>query len=131
MKSLFTKFLKFYKNTNLATKALITIGMIALIETVLTVFLDTSQTSPNAIAIRSVMSSIFGFIFGSQLSENSNIENINIQTQIAILVALICLITSIIAHWLNVNQVGAASVEIRNLLFSAVGFLLSRAKHTG
>ena len=130
MKNLIGKFAIFYQNINLATKSLIIIGMICLIETVFSVFLDINQTTPNDIAIRSVMSSIFGFIFGSQLSENSNVANRNIQTQIAFTVSLICLIASIAGHWLFVNQDGAASVEIRNLLFSAVGFLLSRAKHS-
>jgi hypothetical protein len=130
MKLLFCKFVEFYKSINLATKSLIIIGMVSLIETVLTVFLDIQQTSPNDIAIRSIMSSIFGFIFGSQLSENSNVGNRNIQTQISLIVSLMCLTTIILGHWLYVNQDGAAMVEIRNLLFSAVGFLLSRAKNS-
>ncbi|QAA32442.1 hypothetical protein [Clostridium manihotivorum] len=130
MKSLLRRFVRFYKGLNLATRALIIVGMISLVETVLTVFFDANQTSPNSIAIRSVMSSIFGFIFGSQLSENSNLENVNIQTQIAIIVAIVCLATSIAGHWVYINQAGAAAVEIRNLLFSAVGFLLSRAKQS-
>ena len=130
MKNLICKCIKFYKTINLATKSLIIIGMICLIQTVISIFIDSNQTSPNDIAIRSVMSSIFGFIFGSQLSENSNVSDKNIQTQIALIVALISLATSIVGHWFDVDQDEAASVEIRNLLFSAVGFLLSRAKHS-
>jgi hypothetical protein len=130
MRKMLNKLMEFYARINLATKSLIIIGLISLIETVLTVFFDTHQTSPNSIAIRSVMSSIFGFIFGSKLSENSNMENRCIQTQLAFAVAIICLITIIIGHWINVKQDGAALVEIRNLLFSAVGFLLSRAKNS-
>jgi ABC-type cobalamin transport system permease subunit len=129
MKSFFSKFKKFYESINLTTKSLIIIGLICLFETVITVFFDTHQTSPNDIAVRSVMSSIFGFIFGSQLSENSNMENRNIQTLIAFVVSMVCLITIIAGHWLHAKQDGAALVEIRNLLFSAVGFMLSRAKH--
>jgi hypothetical protein len=129
LKNLIGKFNKFYKTINLATKSLIIIGIVCLIQTVFSIFLDTNQTSPNDVAIRSVMSSIFGFIFGSQLSENSNVANKNIQTQIALTVSIICLMASIVGHWFHVNEDGAASVEIRNLLFSAVGFILSRAKH--
>lgn len=128
MKSLIRKLIKYYESINLATKALIIIGMVCLAETVITVFFHVHQTNPDDIAIRSVMSSIFGFIFGAQLSENSNIENKNIQTQMALFVSLICLTTIILGQLLYVNQDGAALVEIRNLLFSAVGFLLSRAK---
>lgn len=130
MKNLVIKFIKFYKSINKVIKSLIIIGLLSLTETVFTVFWDAEQTSPNDIAVRSVMSSIFGFIFGSQLSENSNVKNRNIQTKIAFTVALICLATLILGHWFNVNQNGAATVEIRNLLFSAVGFLLSSAKHS-
>lgn len=129
MKNLIDKFFKLYRTINLVTKSLIIIGLISLIETVFTVFFDTQQTSPNDIAIRSVMSSIFGFIFGSQLSEKFNIKNRNIQIQIALTVSLICITTLILGHWFYVNQDGAAAVGIRNLLFSAVGFLLSRSKH--
>jgi hypothetical protein len=46
----------------------------------------------------------------------------------ALIVSLICLTTIILGQLFYVNQGGAALVEIRNLLFSAVGFLLSRAK---
>jgi hypothetical protein len=130
MKNVINKFIKFYGNINLATKSLIIIGLVSLIETILTVFFDTNQVSANSVAIRSVMSSIFGFIFGAQLSENSNIESRNVQTQVSLIVSLACLITIILGHWINTKQDGAAIVEIRNLLFSAVGFLLSRAKHS-
>lgn len=130
MKNLVIKFIKFYKSINKVIKSLIIIGLLSLTETVFTVFWDAEQTSPNDIAVRSVMSSIFGFIFGSQLSENSNVKNRNIQTKTAFTVSLICLTTLILGHWFYVNQNGAATVEIRNLLFSAVGFLLSSAKHS-
>ena len=128
MKHMIKKINNFYKSIDLSTKSLILIGMISLIQTVISIFFDAQQISPNDVAIRSIMASIFGFIFGSQLSENSNIKNKNIQTITAISVALVCLITSILSHWFELSQDTAAVVEIRNLLFSAVGFLLSRAK---
>ena len=130
MKYLINKIMKFYESIDLSTKSLIIIGFISLIQTVITIFFDAEQTSPNDVAIRSIMASIFGFIFGSQLSENSNIKSRNIQTTTAIIVALVCLNTVILAHWFQANQDEAAAVEVRNLLFSAVGFLLSRAKHS-
>jgi hypothetical protein len=128
MKQMIREIKDYCKSISLATKALIFIGITSLIQTVVTIFFDIDQTSPNDIAIRSVMSNIFGFIFGAQLSENSNVKNRQLQTLVAIIVASISLATLVLGHWVDVSQIGAASVEIRNLLFSAVGFLLSRAK---
>ncbi|MEG0771984.1 hypothetical protein [Clostridium sp.] len=128
MRRMIHEITEYCRTISLATKALIFIGIISLVETVIAIFLDVDQTSPNDVAIRSVMSNIFGFVFGAQLSENSNVKNRHLQTLVAVIVASICLSTLILGHWIDVNQTGASSVEIRNLLFSAVGFLLSRAK---
>ena len=130
MKHLINKITKYIKSIDLITRSLIIIGMISLLQTVISIFFDEYQTSPNDVAIRSVMASIFGFVFGTQLSENSNIKNIKIQTITAITVAFICLVSTILGHWFQVDQNAAAAVEIRNLLFSAVGFLLSRATNS-
>jgi hypothetical protein len=128
MRRMIHEITEYCRTISLATKALIFIGIISLIETVIAIFFDVDQTSPNDVAIRSVMSNIFGFVFGAQLSENSNVKNRHLQTVVAVIVAAICITTLILGHWIDVDQTGAASVEIRNLLFSAVGFLLSRAK---
>ncbi|WML32621.1 hypothetical protein [Clostridium sp. OS1-26] len=120
---------EYVSSTTMAVKSLILIGFIALIETILTIFFNSNnQNSPTDIAIRSVMSNIFGFIFGAQTTENSNISNKNLQTIVACSVAIICLLISIAVHWLGLNQDGSSIVEIRNLLFASVGFLLGRAR---
>lgn len=128
MKAMMKKVSDYFKAINLATKVLILIGIFCLLETAISIFYFADQSSPNAVAIRSVMSSIFGFIFGAQLTENSNINNRYIQTVTASSVAIICLLALTIAHFTGINQIGAASVEVRNLMFSAIGFLISRAK---
>lgn len=129
MKKYYCCIKEYISSTTIAVKALIIIGFIALAETILTIFFDSSnQNSPTDIAVRSVMSSIFGFIFGAQTTENSNINNKNLQTIIACVVAIICLLISIAIHWLGLNQSGESTVEIRNLLFASVGFLLGRAR---
>ncbi|KZL90694.1 hypothetical protein [Clostridium magnum] len=129
MKEYYRCIKEYIGSVNMAVKSLIIIGFIALAETILTIFFDPyNQTSPTDVSIRSVMSSIFGFIFGAQTTENSNITSKKLQTFISCTVAIICLLTSVAVHWLNVNQTGASAVEIRNLLFASVGFLLSRAK---
>lgn len=115
-------------SSNIAVKTLIIIGFIAFIETIATVFLDFDQNSSTDVAIRSVMSSIFGFIFGAQVTENSNLNSKRLQNIIASTVGITCIIVSILIHWLDAPQITASAVEIRNLLFASVGFLLSRAK---
>ena len=119
-----------WKILNTATKVLVFIALACLFHTIFAVFFDNDHAAPSDVAIRSIMSSIFGYIFGSQVTENSNIENKKTQTIIASIVAILCLVVAIASHWLNVNQISASAVELRNLLFSAVGFLLGRAKGT-
>ncbi|MFA9397211.1 MAG: hypothetical protein ACERKV_02965 [Clostridiaceae bacterium] len=126
------KYLLYIKNKMssicLCLKCLILISFISLINTSLTVFFSFAQSDPSDVAIRSVMSSIFGFIFGSQFSDNKNINDKTIQIIIASIVSLICLTVSILSHWLHMPQETPAAVEIRNLLFASVGFLLSKSK---
>jgi len=128
MKQFINKIIRTYRSSCLCTKSLILIGMFGMVHTVMNVFLDSNQICPNDVAIRSVMGSIFGFIFGSQVTENSNIKSKNVQAITAVIVAFACLFTLMIGDWVLVDQELAPSVEIRNLLFSAVGFLLSRVK---
>jgi len=128
MKKYYCCIKEYVSSVNMAVKALIIIGFVALTETTLSIFFDSNQNSPTDVAIRSIMSSIFGFIFGAQTTENINITSKKLQTLIASIVAIICLLSSVAVHWLSSNQYGASAVEIRNLLFASVGFLLSRAK---
>ncbi|MBV7275930.1 hypothetical protein [Clostridium thailandense] len=129
MKKYYCCIKEYLNSTTIAVKALIIIGFVALTETFLTIFFDSSnQNSPSDVAIRSIMSNIFGFIFGTQTTENSNISNKNLQTITACIVAAICLLITIAVHWLGLDQNGSSIVEIRNLLFASVGFLLGRAK---
>jgi hypothetical protein len=128
MKKYYCCIKEYVSSVNMAVKTLIIIGFIALAETTLSIFFDSNQNSPTDVAIRSIMSSIFGFIFGAQTTENINITSKKLQTLIASIVAIICLLSSVAVHWFGSNQAGASAVEIRNLLFASVGFLLSRAK---
>jgi heme/copper-type cytochrome/quinol oxidase subunit 4 len=113
---------------NIATKALIIIGILALIQTALTIFLDTTQSSTSDVAVRSVMSNIFGYVFGRQINENNNMPSKELQIIVTSFIAVVCLVVVAASRWTSANQAGAALVEIRNLMFAAIGFLISRAK---
>lgn len=129
MKKTMSSIKKYFNCTNSATRALIFLGILSLIHTIITVFFDFSQGSPSDVAIRSVMSNIFGFIFGEQTVENSNMKNKNSQTCLAFIIALACLVVSMISHWIRrISPTNVALIELRNLLFVSLGFLLSRAK---
>lgn len=116
-----------WDSLTLPNKCLILIGFFALFQNIITIFYDSHSTNPADVAIRSVMSSIFGFIFGAQTVENNHLINEKTQTLIAGSVALLALFVVIASHWANIDQANASIVELRNLMFTAVGFLLSRA----
>lgn len=118
----------FWKNTNLATRSLLLLGFLSLIQIICTIFLGYGESTAADVTIRSIASSIFGFVFGDQSIDNSNIASKEIQIIIASIVALITLLVVIFSLWLNVEQSSGPLSEIRNLLFGAVGFLISRAK---
>ncbi|MGG7178608.1 hypothetical protein ACQPU1_13485 [Clostridium paraputrificum] len=119
--------IKLFKSQCPATKVILLIGIICLINTILSIFFSSTFASPADVAIRSVMSSIFGYILGDHCLPN-NFGNNGIQVSIASIVALFCMAAIILLYWTDISQSSAAAVEIRNLLFSSVGFLISKAK---
>lgn len=130
MSNKFPKIKNFWHQTNIATKFLLLIGFLSLIQISLTVFFNYNDSSPAIITVRSIASNIFGFIFGDQSVDNSNIASKYTQTFIAAMAALICMIIVIVSHWYNINQSNASLIEIRNILFASIGFLISRAKNS-
>jgi hypothetical protein len=74
------------------------------------------------------MSSIFGYIFGNQIIPNNNIKNKKFQVFVAGFMAILSLAVCIISYWTSIDEANSAIGEIRNILFSTVGFLISRVK---
>lgn len=120
--------IKKYRAQCSSTKILLIIGLVCLINTAVTVFFIDTNTTPTDIAIRSTMASIFGYIFGEHCIPNE-FGNKGIQILAAGFTSLICLTVMIVLHWSNVAEGNSSSVELRNLLFSSVGFLISKAKN--
>jgi cell division protein FtsL len=116
----------FWNSFTLRNRFLILLGLIALLHNAVTVFYNSHSTDPADVAIRSVMSSIFGFFFGTQAVNNNHL-NTQLQTIVAGNVALLTLLVVIASNWANVDHGSASIVELRNLMFSAVGFLLGRS----
>lgn len=126
------KFLKHinatFKSQPASTKALIIIVVICLANTALTAFVTSTSTSLTDVAIRSTLSSILGYIFGEHCKK-TKFPNENFQIIIAGFTSFICLLVIMILHWTSTQTINPSAVEIRNLLFTSVGFLLSKAKN--
>lgn len=121
------KAFKLYNSQCAATKILIFLGFACLLNTIFSVFFSLSASSPETIAIRSVMSSIFGYILGGHCLNNKFGSN-GIQTIVAGLVSVLCLFVLIVLCWISTYSGTPSVIEIRNLLFASVGFLISKAK---
>lgn len=125
----FFKFLiKIWNSQCNATKILTILGFMGLSHTCISVFTRNSFSSPSSLAVRSIVSSIFGYLFGEQLIPNDNFSNKKFQIAISSIIAVITLVITILSDWIGIDQNNAALVEIRSLLFSSVGFLISRCK---
>lgn len=128
MKEFFKKILKTFKEQCPATKILLLIGIFCLINTSITVFFTKYNSTATDIAIRSTMSSIFGYIFGEHCLPNK-FGNKGMQIIVAAFTSFICLLVLIILHWCSLEKGISSDAEIRNLLSSSVGFLISKAKN--
>lgn len=128
MMKFFKKFIETFKEQCPATRILLLIGLFCLINTALTVFFTKYNGTATDIAIRSTMSSIFGYIFGEHCLPNK-FGNKGMQIIVAGCTSFICLLVLIILHWSTYEKGIYSDAEIRNLLSSSVGFLISKAKN--
>ena len=122
------KLKKLWLSQCLAMRFLTLLGFTAFIHTCITIFTNGSFSASSNETIRSVMSSIFGYIFGNQIIPNNNIKNKKFQVFVAGFMAILSLAVCIISYWTSIDEANSAIGEIRNILFSTVGFLISRVK---
>ena len=109
-----------------STQIILSVGFFCLINMVLSIFFDTKSIPENNIAIKSVFSSIFGYIFGKH-SSTSKFGREGIQILVSGIVIFICLITLIVSNWCNYIASASSLADIRDLLLMAIGFLISKA----
>lgn len=119
---------KLIKKHCLASKVIIFLALASFLFTIFSVFHTEYFTDPSLITIRSIMSSIFGYLFGDNILDSSKQSSKNLYTIVASIIAILALITIMLSSLLPVEQDSAAIVEVRNTLFSSVGFLISKAK---
>lgn len=113
-----------------STKIILFIGFACLMNMVISTLLGSTNFPENNTAIKSILSSIFGYVFGKHCIP-SKFGHEEIQTITGGLVAIICLAALFITNWMHLDPSLSGLSEIRDLLLLAVGFLISKAKNEG
>lgn len=112
----------------LASKVIILLGLLSFFFTAISIFYIDSLKNPSLLTIQSIMSSIFGYLFGDNVLNKDKSNSKNLYTIIASIISFFSLIVLMISSLVNIDQESASIIEIRNLLFLSVGFLISKAK---
>lgn len=112
----------------LASKVIILLGLISFFFTAISIFYIDYLKNPSLLTIQSIMSSIFGYLFGDNVLNKDESNSKNLYTIIASIISFFSLIVLMISSLVNIDQESASIIEIRNLLFLSVGFLISKSK---
>lgn len=128
MCKIFRDLKKVWNSLCLSTKILTILCFIALSHTILTIFFDRNSDDSSDEAIRSVMVSILGYIFGETNATGKNIGSKRFRIYVAGFVAFITILILIFSKWFFVNHNSVPLTEFKNILFAAIGFLASMSK---
>ncbi|WP_300350442.1 hypothetical protein [Clostridium sp.] len=112
----------------LASKVIILLGLISFFFTAISIFYIDYLKNPSLLTIQSIMSSIFGYLFGDNVLKKDKSNSKNLYTIIASIISFFSLIVLMISSLVNIDQESTSIIEIRNLLFLSVGFLISKSK---
>lgn len=131
MRKAFTELKKLWNTQCLATRLISLIGLILFFHTIIISLTGIGINNEAYTTIKTVMASIFGYIFGGKvITNNNNIYNKRFQVIFTGIIALGSLIAIIISHWIYMYDTeNPVALEIRNTLFTAVGFLISKAEN--
>lgn len=119
---------KVWRSLCLSTKFLTVICFASLLYMVITTFTAKNVNNSSDEAIRSIMVSIFGYIFGQSNSVIESIGSKRFRIYVAGIVALVTTLILILSKWTFINLNSAPITEFKNLLFASVGFLTSMSK---
>lgn len=111
-----------------STKIILLVGFLCLINVTASIFFKGNNSLESTTTINSVLSSIFGYIFGKHCIPNA-LGHEGIQALVAGTVAIISLAVLIIINWGPITTPQSDLSEIRNLLLTSVGFLISKVKN--
>lgn len=143
-----------WNHLGLACKCIFIIGIVLLIQLIYTVLIPTTVIdSSTQIVFRTSTSSIFGFILGMTHPQQANIipeksspqltkklqDELNKESELDIYkannlrilfsasICIICIIVLVIADGINPIDSQEGVIEMRDLLSTTIGFLISRA----
>lgn len=131
MRKTFIELKRLWNSQCLATRLISLIGLVLFFHIIVISLTGLGMDNEAYTTIKNVMSSIFGYIFGGKvITNNNNIANKKFQIIFTGIIAFGSLIIVIVSHWIYIdNHENPAATEIRNTLFTAVGFLISKAEN--
>jgi len=143
-----------WRDLDLTNKVLLLVGMVLLFELIFSIFLHSLGTDASTDAFfRISFSSVMGYFLGgmnmnhtaaketamTNLEEqtenpsvNQNFQNVtHIRTLFITIVCLACIITLSIATFSNRTDYAEGLIQLRNIISTTIGFLISKAKYRG
>lgn len=119
---------KFFEDIGINCRFLIIISVICLIVISISIFDTSLDATGNLVTIRTIFSAIVGFILEKTTSLcEPDPKAVKSKTTIIGSFALIATVIVALSYFLDMNVNNPSLVLIKNLLFSAVGFLTSSA----
>ena len=155
--SLLKKIRAEWRDLDLTNKVLLLVGMVLLFELIFSIFLHTLSTDATTDAFfRISFSSVMGYFLGGMNTNNvvtketvstestdtgeetkntsldQNFQNVaNIRTLFITVVCLTCIITLSVATFSNQVEYAEGLIQLRNIISTTIGFLISKAKYRG
>jgi len=143
-----------WRDLDLTNKVLLLVGMVLLFELIFSIFLHTLSTDASTDAFfRISFSSVMGYFLGGMntnhtprkeiastdskeqiedISFDQNFQNVtNIRTLFITIVCLACIITLSVATFSNQTEYAEGLIQLRNIISTTIGFLISKAKYRG
>jgi len=152
--NLFKKIRFEWRRLDLTNKVLLLVGIVLLFELIFSIFLHTFSADASTDAFfRITFASVMGYFLGGMNlnsnkttlpedehavennvtdSNDENFQNVpHIRTLFITLVCLACIITLSIATFTNQTSYSEGLIQLRNIISTSIGFLISKATYRG
>lgn len=119
-----------WRASYIASKVLFFICMLCFATTLLSIFDMNLNASGNLVTIRTVFSSIVGYMLESSTSKKTvcNDKNAFFRNLVVAIISIASTVAIIFSYILNINPDNPSLILLKNSLFSCVGFLISASK---
>lgn len=114
----------------IANKVLFIICMICFITILLSIFDTNLDATGNLVIIRTIFSSIVGYMLESSTRSEfvCSDQNAFIRNAVVSIVSIITTIAVILCYLYNIDPNNPSLILLKNVLFSCIGFLISASK---